>query len=149
MDESKEAVKSRMRLRVVMYDEDTQEQLAQIDLDPRLEARIIQEEVWSQTSWPESDGGAIADRLLMKDGSVAPTRTIWRYWSDEDVYLAGVCLASSAEEAQLRGFADLVENRPDDGRLPNSWRDYHEDHTTIRVEDLGAGGSRMRGDIEF
>ena len=31
------------------------------------------------------------------ESTVPPARTIWSYWSEQDGYLAGVCLASSAE----------------------------------------------------
>jgi hypothetical protein len=53
-----------MKLRIAMYDEaaDDADQFwnlpdsaAVIDIDPRLEARIIQEEVWAQTAWPEGE----------------------------------------------------------------------------------------------
>lgn len=56
VDESRSS--SRYRLRVVLYDQGAA--MSEIYLDPGVEARIIQEEVWSQTVWPEGQV-ALAD----------------------------------------------------------------------------------------
>ena len=133
-----------LRLEVRLFEGGSREVLKTLNIDERLERRIIQEEAWAQTVWPESDPGPISE-LIGEDGSVGQRRTIWSYWSDEDGYLAGVCLASSIDEAKRIGFERLMVMRP------REWVEYHADPSTIQVELIGdeGGSGDGEGNIEL
>jgi len=73
-----------MKLRIVMYDDALPEHLRiepsggiGIELDPRVESRIIQEEVWTQTVWPEGES-PLAEMLAQATDPTGPGEAVRR-----------------------------------------------------------------------
>lgn len=108
-----------MKLRIVMYDDDTTDHGPNlgvradevgIELDPRLEARIVQEEVWAQTSWPKGEGPVaevIPDARMLERGErmITLDSREWEAVRRAIVY-AGDCIEAGGPSVRARGMLD-------------------------------------------
>lgn len=75
------------------------------------------------------------------------SRQIWHVFAPNDLYFAGVVLASSAAEAREDAWHAFVASRKED----DQWRDYHASAEELVVRPLGDRyfGSDGHGRLEF
>lgn len=117
-----------LKLRVVMYDAARDEDwpwglpegAAVLDLDPRLEARIVQEEVWSQTAWPAGERpiADLAEPLLLL---IDWDETVCRPPGDADGRpLAGQTLVSFPAGTEREAVRTAVESASGEGYAADS-----------------------------